>query len=429
MNNEDKSSHIHALTPELIFCILYEIDSLKALFYFIIASRSAHKCFKSRRNPTILRVLQNEIGSVLKDASFLTLLPYANPGSSTESWITYWDRLHNMAAVYRKILDGDGRYRREIDLTILSSDGLNQLCHTLHDMKFLASIYITEQLRSFGRNAATALPTTTERLRVLRAFYRRQIVCNAWAPTMREPSWMEQDLAAISNTSEHQGMRLGLFAALQPWELQQVDHIDNFVSKLCAALCLAQAESTQPISEAQFGDLFSHADRLVQYMREYPIITDTALCTLQVIPRLNKREGVDSASACNNLNMRYSLPCLQAAWQVHRAAILPDPTRDRRGQQQEHDSGEPTVDFVGDAINLPPFAWVDALGGRYVNLFGNALMNCRSTTDDEEMYFKYHSSLELWRTTGFTLWDRKRVENMKQLDRLRSLYSGWLVKL
>ena len=250
MPNEDKSSYIHALAPELMFCILYEIDSLRALSNFIIASRSVHECFKSRRDPTILRVLQNELGPILKDASFLNLLPYANPGSSTESWITYWDRVHNMAAVYKNMLDGDGRYRRGIDVTILSSEGLTQLCYTLHDMKFLASIYITEQLRSFGNNAATALPTPTERLRVLRAFYRRQIVCNAWAPTMREPSWMEQDFAAISNTSEHQGVRLGLFAAFEPWELQQVDHIENFVLRLCAALCLAGEESAQPISEA-----------------------------------------------------------------------------------------------------------------------------------------------------------------------------------
>jgi hypothetical protein len=62
-----------------------------------------------------------------------------------------------------------------------------------------------------------------------------------------------------------------------------------------------------------------------------------------------------------------------------------------------------------------------------VNLFRNALMNSRPMTDNEEMYFAHYSSLELWRTTGFDLWDRKRVEDMKQLDRLRRLSRGWLV--
>jgi len=325
------------------------------------------------------------------------------------------------------MLSDGGRSRRRSDATILSSERLTQLCRTLHDMNFLASIYITEQLRSFDNNAATALPTRTERLRVLRAFYRRQIVCNAWAPTMREPSWMEQDLAANSNTSERQDIRLGLFAAFEPWELQQIDHIEKFVSRLCAALCLARSESTQLISEAQFGELFSKADHLVQFMREHPITTDAALCILQSLSRLNEREGIDSAPTHNNDILRYSLPWLQFAWQNHRMAVLPDPMRDGRGQQQEQDSGELTVDFFGDAVDLPPFGWVDALDGRYMGFFGNALMSSRPMTDDEEMYFAHYSSLELWRTAGFALWDRKRVEDMKQLDRLRSLYRGWLV--
>lgn len=78
-------------------------------------------------------------------------------------------------------------------------------------------------------------------MRVLRAFYRRQIISNAWAPTGRTDrlGWMGQDMAALSNTSEHKGMRLGLSAVFKPWELQQVDHVDYFITRLCAALRLA----------------------------------------------------------------------------------------------------------------------------------------------------------------------------------------------
>jgi hypothetical protein len=106
---------------------------------------------------------------------------------------------------------------------VLSFAELTELCRTLHQINFLASTYVAAQQRSFGsKGPATAPPSRAERLRVLRAFYRRQIVCNAWAPTRREPRWMDQDAAAISNTSDHQGVRLGLFAASEPWELQQV---------------------------------------------------------------------------------------------------------------------------------------------------------------------------------------------------------------
>lgn len=128
---------------------------------------------------------------------------------------------------------------------------------------------------------------------------------------------------------------------------------------------------TQPITEAKFGDLFAHADRLVQYMRDHPIITDAALLILQSLRHLNIGEDVDREPPgyIGFLN-RYSLPCLQFAWQNHRAADLPDPMRDYRGEGREQDGDGPTVEFLEDAVDLPPFSWVDALGGRYLNLFG-----------------------------------------------------------
>ena len=52
-----------------------------------------------------------------------------------------------------------------------------------------------------------------------------------------------------------------------------LDHVELFVLQLCAALCLAGEGVGQSIGEAEFGDIFSHVDRLVQYMREHPSIT------------------------------------------------------------------------------------------------------------------------------------------------------------
>ena len=163
-------------------------------------------------------------------------------------------------------------------------------------MNFLASTYITAQMRSFGgEGPATALPSRSERLRALRAFCRRQIVCNAWAPTRRKPSWLDRDTAAISNTSDHQNVRLGLFAALGPWELQQVDCADYFITQLCIALCLTGEEVAQPIDEAEFGDIFSHADCLVQYMREHPSVADAPVRSLPSPQRPSSRQFRDTA--------------------------------------------------------------------------------------------------------------------------------------
>lgn len=429
MSDEEDPRYFSALAPELIDIILFEIDSVRDLGNLIIASRYLRRHFEGQKRAVIWRVLQNELGPVLTDARFLCLFPYADPGGGFEKRMAYWDGLHNMAAVYRDML-GSGRG----DVTAPRLAELTQLCRTLHEMNFLASTYVTAQLRSFnGDVVAMAPPSRAERLRVLRAFYRRQIVCNAWAPTRREPRWTNEDTAAIGNTSEHQGVRLGLFAAFEPWELQQVDHADWFVTRLCAALCLAGEEVAQPMGEAEFGNIFSHVDHLVQYMRERPSITNTVLRTLLSPPQLRSRRVPGATPACSQHIERYSLLCLQFAWQSQRLESFPDPARDRHGeqqqQQQEDGSGVP-VNFVGDAVDLPPFGWVDALDGRYVNCFGNAIIEYISPTpvpDDRDMYFARHRSLELWRGAGFALWDQRRVKVLKELDRLKTLRTGWLV--
>lgn len=433
MPDEEKHCYLSALAPELFDNILSHLDSVRTLGNLITTSRFVYRHFEGREGPIILRVLQNELGPVLTDAKFLCLFPYTNPPGD---WIMYWDKLHTMAAMYRDMLGCSGCSGGGGDVTDLSFAELTQLCRTLHKMNFLASTYVAAQLRLFGEGLAAAPPSRTEWLRVLRAFYRRQIVCNAWAPTRREPQWMDQDTAAIGNTShDHQGERPGLFAAFEPWELQQVDHADRFVTRLCTALCLAREEAAaaQPIGKAEFGDVFSHVDRLVQHVRENPGIADAALRTPPSRRRLSSsREFPDLAAAEHRQFVeRYALPCLQFAWQSHRLERFPDPARDQRRQQQE-DGGGATVDFVGDAVDLPPFGWVDALDGYYVNWFGDALVDVIPWTpvpdeDEEETYFARDFSLQLWRDAGFTLWDQRRVESIKELDWLRTLRTGWLM--
>ena len=103
---------------------------------------------------------------------------------------------------------------------------------------------------------------------------------------------------------------------------------------------------------------------------------------------------------------------------------MPDPVR----VQRERDATP--LDFAGDALNLVPFAWVDALGGRYANWFGEALsaIPWAPAPDVDAIDARYNSS-ELWRDAGFALWDRGRVEAIKEeLGWLGSLRSGWAVR-
>jgi hypothetical protein len=127
---------------------------------------------------------------------------------------------------------------------------------------------------------------------------------------------------------------------------------------------------------------------------------------------------------------RYSLPCLHAGWQVLRREHYPDPARDQdEPQQQEEGCSRTTVEFVGDAVDLPPFGWVDGLDRHHVNWFGSGLdeLYARTTAPDEETFMAHALSLQLWRDAGFALWDQQRVESLKALDRLRALQRGWIV--
>ncbi|SPO03605.1 uncharacterized protein DNG_06288 [Cephalotrichum gorgonifer] len=431
----EKPCCFDVLLPELIDNILFQIDSPNALINFITTSRFIHRCYQNRRDHLIVRLLQNELGPVLTDAKFLTICPYAVPGTDRrEEWLAYWDGIHTIAAVYVDMLGGRGRDGAGRDV-VPSFTELTRLCRTHKDMSFLASTYVTVQLRSFGNEGpATAPPSRAEQLRVLRAFYRRQIVCNAWASAKRPSTyWLVHDMAAISNPSGRRGVRPGLCAAFKPWELWQIDHADQFLVRLCVALCLAAEEVAQPIDEAGFSDIFSHADLLVQYAREHPGIMDAALGALLSLPRLPSRTFQDTAPVYYGYAERYALPCLGLSWQAHLSVRLPGTAIHQGEQQQQQEisgGGVTTVNFVGHVADITPFGWVDMLGGRNLNRAGNAFIYSILSTPEpggEEGEFARSRSFKLWKAAGFALWDQRRIEALKELDRLRSLRTGWLV--
>lgn len=63
---------------------------------------------------------------------------------------------------------------------------LNALCRALHQINFIAEIYVTARLSSFHRGGGGGTPATAplsllERRRLVRSLYRCQILNNAWA--------------------------------------------------------------------------------------------------------------------------------------------------------------------------------------------------------------------------------------------------------
>ncbi len=301
---------------------------------------------------------------------------------------------------------------------------LTGLCRTLHLINFITDTYITAQLTEFdlvggGATPATAPPSRLERRRVMRAFYRRQIVSNAWASTRRPACWEDLDSNAFCNTSTEQGQSLGLFAAFHPWDMQQIDHANYFIMRLCRALVHRTAE-VREISPRQFGDLHAHLDHLVRYLRAHRGVTKAAVDDLQSV---NGSLPDDERLQKEFVN-RYELLPLTSYWQSHRSQSFRDPILDKQGSD-----GLLMDYFVGGSPGQVPFGWSDALRGRYTHCYGPGLSEIPwlPSWEDSEKRWAYISNIELWRYAGFALWDRKRVKALKRLRRFEAFQTGWLL--
>ncbi|KAI1129837.1 hypothetical protein F5Y10DRAFT_290476 [Nemania abortiva] len=439
------------LPPELIDGILEQFDSISALSHFIMTAGFIYQRFASRKRLIIRCVLQNELGPVLADARFLRVYPYIDPQyrplysdrrggwlldrraqDLSISYFHYRDRqLNQLSPVYRDMLNTNGG-----DMSSIDMEELTQLCHMLHKINFLASAYFAAHQRTFGGDPLSRV----ERLRIVRSFYRRQILCNIWTPSLRQdPYWTNDDVRITGNTNTRSPLgHKGFFSAFEPWELQQIDHVDQFVRWQCKARCSRNGD--------QFGQMFSHVEYLVCSMREHPDTVDVMPHTAESISTLENSE-VRSPPAYDTFIRQYALPYFGLEWQSYRRIYYPDPARDQPEQYQLDQRnlriGEvivtsigdavATIDFVRDDIDLPPFGWVDAIDGQYINWWGGAL--CRATLavpvpDDPVKYFLLDRGPRLWRDTGFALWDQSRVEALKRKPGQLELFRrGWIFRM
>ncbi|KAK4119242.1 hypothetical protein N657DRAFT_650342 [Parathielavia appendiculata] len=410
-----------ALPPELFDNIFFALDTIRDLAKFVVTARFVHNRFKARRQTILFHVLQKELGYTLPDARFLFVFPYSDPGDAAR----YHNWIHVMTGAYLDMLGRSGDQAFRGDPGPPTPKELTALCRTLHLINSITDIYATVQLTSFdkaggGETPATTPPSRLERRRIMRAFYRRQIVSNAWASTRRPAHWDDDDSHAFSNTSTENGQDLGLFAAFDPWDMQQIDHVNCFILRLCRALVLRAAEMEAEISPSQFGNLHAHLDHLVRYLRAHRAVAEAAVADLQSGNPLPHDERLEREYV-----NRYELLPLLSCWQTHRSQEFPDPVRDR----QEQDGLPMDPENVGDGPGQVPYGWSDALRGRHIHWYGEGLRGipwlppCPTT----EKSWAHTSVIECWRRYGFALWDRKRVEALKRLSWFQALQTGFVL--
>jgi hypothetical protein len=420
--------HLGALPPELFDNIFSVLDTIRDLANFIATARFVYRRFRARHRTILFVVLQNEQGTALPDARFLCTFPYSDLVAGEQ--YHYW--IHVMAGVYRDmLLDGKGQGVRD-GTGPPPLENLTELCRTLHLINFITDTYATAQLVLFdelggGGTPAAAPLSRPERQRVMRAFYRRQIVSNAWASTRRPAAqWNDHDSIAFSNTSTAQGRSLGLFAAFKPWDMQHIDHANYFVMSLCCALVHRAADETAAggargngISPGQFGNLHAHLGHLVRYLRAHPGVAEAAVGDACMLAGNSFPLGERLQEEFVN---RYELLPLASYWQKDWTESFPDPVRDR----QEQD-GLLVNDPVGDGPDQVPFGWSDALRGRDVHWYGAGLRDRPLPVVPPGEGEEKGRLVERWRLYGFALWDRKRVEALKRLGRFEAFQTGFIL--
>lgn len=203
-----------------------------------------------------------------------------------------------MAGLYRDMLPQNElrpsmRNDLRVDPGLPHNKELTGLCRTHHLINFLTDTYITTQLASFSLAGGDGTPATAslsrpERQRITRAFYRRQILSNGWALALRPPVPTSEDLdvRGLHDASTEPGRRLGLLAHFAPWDMQQVDHANDFIERLCPALVRRAAEAATQgrgaeITPRQLGDLYAHLGCLVDYLRVHGDVALAAMDDLQ----------------------------------------------------------------------------------------------------------------------------------------------------
>lgn len=443
---DGKVCYLGELPVELLLLIISEMDSLRTLGNFARTCWPIYWFFKERRRQLVEERLRAELGPVLADAQFLYGLPYEDPGIGRIERERYWKRVNTAAGKYQDMLTGGaGGGSREREIVIPSYGDVVELCHTFNNMEFLARAFFRDQQHWAGwlggGATSTKPPSRSERLRVLRALYRRQIVCYIWAPTRRQDNNRWWDVVPLTQPGRGKGAPCGLFTLFKPWELEQIAEIDYFVTRLRPTLAFARDEDSgmtpvlsadtisremaqlDPDEEAQWDAVSTFDNLLVRHMRAHPHLVDGVLRVITSLGTAAKLLGgprptriyLNTTKAGFNellavVAERSTLPCLTYHFQdrTYFNDLAP---------AGGHKKGGKPVSFVGEAVDLPPFGWVDAVRGRYL---GPAGLRRRY---NEGNWLDW----QVARFSGFTFWDRWRVQDLKKLEP-NILKNGWIVK-
>ena len=435
MNNNMKAS-FDSLAPELLDTIFSQLASPRDLMNIIMASKTMLEYFTVQKEVWIYQALQNQLGPVLTEAEFLIQFPYAN---HIEDKNLHCRNLHDKIETYLAMQKAAEESKLIGRRQPPSMEDLATMCHTFYAIDALFNSYRSTYLYTYTQgdehNAIQAPLSATERLRILRAIYRRQILCNAWGDVKRRPAPVSIPLlsAFVNPVGDLEQYQPGFYAAWQPWERQQIECAETFILKLCVELDQRAVEIDEPISKVEFGNIVSQVTCLVDYAKGHRIELQHVLkYGLLRGRRVNEQDDSNSHPTTHRHILNNVTPPLTYRWQAEHVLKFPDWLREYICTNF-YFPGQAKIKFEEEGLEKIPFAWVDVFDGHDTPWFGSGLSYYGGkwfgfpADESPEPYFQMEiskprlTSKSLWRAAGFVFWDRERVEALKSHEELSAL--------
>lgn len=386
------------MPPELLILILASVSSRSDLRAMVGTSQRIYSVFVNEKAALIYRALANELGPVLSDALALSKIETLDA-----SLPTYHRQVRASVSMYDDYLTGQTRSPpRQLPLDYVLS-----LVNSYRIMSYLTSVYTTSKFmlfqnepKPFSFNISSALPLSRiEYLRVLRAFYRLQIILNLYGHP-------ELGARRKYNKPDTECINYRLFGLWETWEFQQVLCVATFVTRLHRHF--TQLEDHDLRAEGISRRALYGLGILRDFIAKVRTVSEAAWQTVL--------QGTSSLSARLHLIgsfEQYGMEWFHYRYYNYRMTKFP-PGRDNC----------PTfLPFHGEHTTTVPFGWADAFDGQYPHDFDGRI----ARVERGVLHLKQpNKPLDpMWGFLGFVMWDTPRVTALKTFPGYGLYGTGW----
>ena len=404
------------LPPELLLQILSSASTLPSLLSLALASRRIHSLFLSSQATLIYSVLATELGpDVLSDALILAdirALDHASPA--------FLDTVEATLSTYDGYLARGPASRRHPAAHQFSLEQVLRLVRDYRAVGYVAGLYATCTLGMIrneivpslsaqgGRKevdvaaaaaAMTAPLSHMEWLRILRVFYRLQMLLCLWGGTWkRKGNWRGYSLPRDGPEADRVNFRL--FGLWDVWDVEAVFSAGTFYE-----------EFRERLAKGWVGDYSKHPTassmtrRLTCWVEDFRGIVGRIRADDEGVWQRVVEESSRFSSGIEAAGDEQRSGC---AW--YRDSV--GSYSRTKGLPERH--WYPTsLRLGGGSVGTVPYGWVDAFDGLYAaNFF-------------ERVFSGLGAMYGPWSLFGFLVWDAGRIEALKTSALLSRYTTGW----